>query len=385
MSTYGMGLSGGDRIFIELARRLGNMYPVSIYLWEEGLKICQREGLENVSYIVWSSKFWSKLGFFINYFSRVIIGIINALKMKLNNDPSVVLYSASEFWQDSLPAFILKLRYPKIKWIAAWYQTAPNPLMGFSEEGKVARYSFKAILYFLVQVPIKPIIENFADLVIVNNENEKKHFSQMSENNKIFVMLGAIDLEKIKNYQHTHKVSHKIYDGVFMGRFHPQKGVTELIDIWTFVTRFKPGAILAMIGDGPLMEEVKRGIKENNLEDKVKLFGYLFDGPDKYKVFSESRIVLHPALYDSGGMAAAEAMAFGIPVVGFDLKAYKSYYPKGMVKSKIGNLKDFAQQVLYLLDNPNVTHKIGAEGLKMLESNWSWDSRVRSLLNYISP
>src|SRR3989344_313191 len=135
MSTYGKGLSGGDKIFIELTKRIGNIFPVYVYLWEEGLSICKREGLNSTNLILWSSKNWSKLGFLVNYIARIFIGIFKAFSLKIDNTSQTILYSASEFWQDSLPAVILKLRYPKIIWIAAWYQTAPNPFQGFRENG----------------------------------------------------------------------------------------------------------------------------------------------------------------------------------------------------------------------------------------------------------
>lgn len=383
MSTYGVGLSGGDRIFIELSKKLVKTYPTSVYLWEEGLGICKREGLANVKFVLWSANYWAKFGFFINYFARIFIGISKTLGMKLEDSPQTIVYSASEFWQDSLPSFILKLRYPKIKWVAAWYQTAPNPFKGYSEEKGAIRYRFKASLYYLVQFPIKPIIRRFADLIIVNNENEKKEFPDITEKNRVFVMIGAVDLDRIKVYRSKHKKMNKIYDGVFQGRFHPQKGVIEMIDIWKMVVAKKSDAKLAMIGDGPLMNDVRNKIRKLNLEKNIELFGYVFDGPKKYGIFSRSKVVVHPAFYDSGGMASAEAMAFGLPVVGFDLVAYKSYYPKGMIKAKIGNLSDFAKQVLTLLNNTKIYSKLQKEGLRMIESNWSWEQRARTLTGKI--
>ncbi len=384
MSTYGTGLSGGDRIFIELSKILSKKNSVSVYVWEEGIKICQREGLKNVNYVLWSSIFWAKFGFIINYFARIFIAIIKSLSLRVINEPETIIFSASEFWQDSLSAFILKMRYPKTKWVAAWYQTAPNPFVGYSEHKEKSRYRLNAFLYWFMQQPIKPLIKVCADLVIVNNESEKEQFSKMNKNNQVIVMLGAVDLEKIAKYRSTNKKITKIYDAVFQGRFHPQKGVVELIDIWKIIVLSKPNALLVMIGDGSLMEDVKKKIKENKLERNVKLLGYVFDGPEKYRIFSQSKIVLHPAFYDSGGMASAEVLAFGVPIVGFDLIAYSSYYPKGMVKVKVGDIQDFARQVLILLNNKKLRVRIGEEGLQMLRSNWSWNSRVGNLINALS-
>ena len=119
------------------------------------------------------------------------------------------------------------------------------------------------------------------------------------------------------------------------------------------------------------------------MEDNIKLLGYVFDGDLKYKTFSQSRLVVHPALYDSGGMASAEAMAFGLPVIGFDLKAYESYYPKGMVKVEIGNMRKFSESILDLLNDSKKRNHIAKEAVEMLNSNWSWDTRASHILKSI--
>lgn len=384
MATYGVGLSGGDRIWIELSKVLSRNHKLSIYCWEEGLSIAKREGLNNVNFVLWSANITKKLGFFINYFARILIGILNALIINLNNEDKKIIFSASEFWQDSIPAVILKLRYADSIWIAAWYQTAPNPLKGFDESGQRGdKHYLKAFLYWFVQLPIKPLITKFADYVIVNNENERTQFPVLEKKGRVMVILGGIDLDKINKYQKKHKETKKIYDGVFQGRFHPQKGVLELIDVWKIVTKSSPKAKLAMIGDGPLMDEVKTKIKNEGLENNIELFGYVFDGQKKYKIFNSSKLVLHPAFYDSGGMASAEAMAFGIPVIGFNLQSYLSYYPKGMIKVPIGDINAFARKTVDLLDNAKIRNKIGKEGLSMLQQNWSWDQKVKNIITKI--
>ena len=205
----------------------------------------------------------------------------------------------------------------------------------------------------------------------------------MNKKNKVIVVLGGVGLKEIKKWKKKKRDLSKRYDAVFQGRFHPQKGVTELIDIWKKVVDKKPDAKLAMIGDGPLMENVKSKIKNLKLEDNIKLFGYVFDGDTKYRIFSQSKIVVHPAFYDSGGMASAEAMAFGVPAVGFDLESFKSYYPKGMIKVKTGDLDSFVVQVVRFLDNKKLRNKIGKEAMQMVQSSWSWDKRANKVLSYV--
>ncbi len=367
LAAHGEGISGGDRIFIEFAKNWSKRFPVTIYLWEEGYQMCKRAHLDShVKFLISKMGPWKNFGFFINYIARIIEGIRLGLTTKLENTKDTIVYSASEFWMDSLPALILKLRFSKIKWAAAWYQTAPNPFKGFSG----------FLPYWLVQLPIKPLIDKFADYVLVNNDEEKKQFQNS------VVVLGAIDLKKIKIWKSKYKNLPKIYDGVFQGRFHPQKGVLELVDIWKLVVSKKPDSKLVMIGDGPLMKSVKLKVKKEKLENNIKLTGYLFDGPEKYRIFSQSKVVVHPAFYDSGGMASYEAMAFDLPCVGFNLNSYSSYYPKGMEKVPQGDLKLFADKILQLLADKKLYGKVAGDAYQLVV-NMTWDKRARQILDQV--
>lgn len=386
LAAYGEGISGSDRIFIEFARRWGKKHRITLYVTDEGEEMCVRNNLKTkdqrskLQFKVSKMKIWSKMGFVINYLVRIVEGIRLGLILKIGDPQSNIIYSASEFWMDSFPCLILKLRYPKIRWVAAWYQTAPNPLTGFG----FGRYKAKSFLYWLAQLPIKPLISRFADFVLVNNENEKKQFPRHAKASRAVIVLGAVDLEKIGKWKLENGKLSKVYDAVFQGRFHPQKGVVELVDIWKKVVEEKPDAKLAMIGDGPLLEDVKSQISKFKLERNIRLFGFLFDGPEKYKIFAKSKIVVHTAYYDSGGMASAEAMAFGIPCVGFDLPSYKSYYPKGMLKVPVGDLDAFSKEVVKLTDDKTYNKKFAKEALEMIETKWSWEQRANEVLASIT-
>ena len=414
LAPTGEGISGSDRIFIELARNWSEHTPVTIFTTEEGIKMVKRQKLKGrLLKVEKVEKGKLPVNFFFKYLYKIFLGINLGLSLQITNQRSQVtfIYSSSEFWMDSLPALILKIRHPNIKWIAAWYQTAPNPFKGFEENStkvkvqrtplesprlltgqggrRQSRYSLSALFYWLMQFPIKPLISKFADKIIVNNKQEKKQFPNYTKRGDTIVLIGAVPLKEIENWKTSASSSLKIgnlpkvYDAVFQGRFHPQKGVVELIDIWKKVVEKIPYAKLAMIGDGPLMNKVKLQISNYKLQNNIVLFGYLFDGEEKYKIFSQSKIVVHPAYYDSGGMAAAEAMAFGVACVGFNLKAYNSYYPEGMIKAKIGDLDSFAHKITELIDNPKLRKDLGDKAKAMIYKNYSWDARAKEILQKI--
>lgn len=384
LSPVGTGLSGGDRIFIEFARNLSKSRKVTIVTWKDGIEMCRRNGLgdEEVNFVSVNIPSFLRNNFLMCYGARIILGIGWSLFTNIHRNYQIV-FSASEFLMDVYPAIILKMKSKSTKLICTWFQTAPNPFKGYTEGKREKKYRFNALLYWSSQKLTKPFIGHFADYVLVNNEDEKRRFPILDKRKKLFVVLGGVDVERIDKWQEQHKLSKKIYDGVFQGRFHAQKGVEELIEIWKKVVDVMPGARLAMIGDGPLMKYVIEKIKKYKLSKNVELLGYVFDGDKKYSVFQSSKIVLHPAFYDSGGMAAAEAMVFGNPVIGFDLISYKSYYPRGMITVEIGNLDAFAEKTLELLKNEQKRVKIGIEAQKLVREKLSWSKKTQEIFGQI--
>ena len=112
------------------------------------------------------------------------------------------------------------------------------------------------------------------------------------------------------------------------------------------------------------------------------MFGFL-DGLEKIKVFKDSKIVLHPALYDSGGMAACEAMICGLPGVSFDLPALKVYYPKGMLKTPCYDLKAFAENILRLLENKSLYNQLRKDAINWAKE-WDWNKVAEETLMLIN-
>ncbi len=133
-----------------------------------------------------------------------------------------------------------------------------------------------------------------------------------------------------------------------------------------------------MIGVGELENEANAKINKLGLESNIVLFGFK-DGYEKLKIFKDSRVVVHPAIYDSGGMAACEAMACGLPGISFDLPALKTYYPKGMLKTPCYDLDVFAKNILLLLADEKLYEEMSKEALHWAKE-WDWDKRAKELL-----
>lgn len=378
----GKTLSGGDRIFIELARNW-SMRTSQINIWtgQQSYEVCKKYRLVNVKYEVIKAEDQS-FPFFLSYILRICRSIIKALKAKISDNS--IIYSSSDFLADSLPAFIIKKRFRKSKWIAGFYLFAPKPWQKDSPyKGK--RFLI-GLVYWLTQIPIYLIVKRYADIVFVTSEPDVKRFiTYKRDKTKILVIRGGVDIAPSTEYLNSKniiKFDSRQYDAVFIGRLHYQKGAFELIDIWKLVCEEKPDAKLILIGDGPLENQIRKKISHFNLNKNIKLVGFQ-DGESKYNIFKQSKIVVHPATYDSGGMAAAEAMAWMLPGVSFDLESLKTYYPRGMSKIPWGNYKEFAREIIKLLSNKERYMEMASQARDLIVEEWDWTKRANFIYNKV--
>ena len=377
----GNALSGGDRIFIELSKRWSKKLDISIFLSKEGAYICRREGLNLINQNIWASDIFSG-HYLVDGIYRTIIGIFKVLRIQTNQGDIVL--SSSDFLPDAIPAFILKLKNPQVKWIASFYLFAPKPWQKKSPY-KGIKYLL-GFFYWLSQLPSYYIIKYFADLVFVTSQPDVKPFiTKNRKANKIIVVRGGVDILPADNYFELGEfvsIEQRYYDACFVGRLHYQKGILELIHIWKKVCKIRPQSRIAIVGIGPLEEKIHRLINHMGLQANIDLLGFL-NGADKYDVFKKSKIIVHPAIYDSGGMAPAEAMAWGLPGVAFDLEALKTYYPKGMLKTECFDLDAFANNILYLLSDPNAHLTLSQEASKLIRDYWDWDQQAKNIFHQV--
>lgn len=385
------GLSGGDRILSEFIRNWSRLYPSALLGSGECFRLLKRyHSLDKVKLFLSSSKkatihVYSNANYLIHVINRTFFGIRSVFKYHRHLKTYHYLYSASDFYPDTLPAFLLKLFYPKMVWIAGFYLFAPKPW----QKNNPYRTSFSRFLtgfyYWFTQIFSYFLVYHFADFVCVTSDPDIKFFLSSKRNkDKIIVVRGGVNIKQSHLYLRSHPPSpkNKKYMAVFIGRLHYQKGVLELIDIWKKVCLKRASSQLAIIGNGQLLQDIKQKIKKLGLSKNITLFGFK-DGIEKYNIFKDSAVVVHPATYDSGGMATAEAMAWGLPGVSFDLESLKTYYPQGLIKTKCFDLDQFSQNIINLSTDNKLYSCYSHQAVDLIEKQWSWDSRSSDILKQI--
>jgi glycosyltransferase involved in cell wall biosynthesis len=386
--TQGTGMSGGDRIWIEFAKIWKSKLEISIVGSQEAIEISKRYGLSDVEFIqsvesVDTKDNLSVKGLIVNMIARTVKSSLFARKNNekiIGDSEKTYIYSVSDFWPDSLPAFLLKLKNPRAIWIAGFYLFAPAPWQ--KDSPYKGKHFIKGLFYWIIQLPMYWMVKKFADIVFVTSEPDVSKFeTRKRSRDDIVVIQGGVDVSDANKYFDSgESVSwdQKKYDACFLGRLHHQKGVMGLIDIWKKVCDKKPEAKLAIIGDGELEGALNDKIEKLDLKENIDMLGFM-DGEEKYEVFKRSKIMVHPATYDSGGMAAAEGMAWGLPGVSFDLEALNTYYPKGMKKTEQEDVDGFAENVLEVISDKELYESLSKDARDLVLEVWDWKKRAERI------
>jgi glycosyltransferase involved in cell wall biosynthesis len=102
---------------------------------------------------------------------------------------------------------------------------------------------------------------------------------------------------------------------ITVGRFAPPKAYDDLITAFDALLALQPEAVLVMVGDGPLFQQIEGLISERGLSNRVRLLGMRQDVP---RLLAASDVYVSSSIREGLPMAVLEAMMAGLPIVATD-------------------------------------------------------------------
>jgi glycosyltransferase involved in cell wall biosynthesis len=133
-------------------------------------------------------------------------------------------------------------------------------------------------------------------------------------------------------------------------------------------------------------KRIKRIIKDNNLIERVQFLGFL-DKPKMEDIFARSRIYVQPSLSEGYGIAMAEALAFGLPVVASRVAAIPEMIEDG-VNGILVPPKDpaaLADAIRRLISDSELWDRIHRNNLAKAKTLPTWDDFDRTLERELIP
>ncbi|MBJ6799235.1 glycosyltransferase family 4 protein [Geomonas propionica] len=146
------------------------------------------------------------------------------------------------------------------------------------------------------------------------------------------------------------------------------------------VLKEHPQARFVWLGDGPLLDDMRRQVRDLSLQEQVLFTGYVADTSSWYR---RAEVYLQPSQMESHGIAVLEAMAHRLPCVVSNVGGL----PDSVLDGETGYLCPpgdaacFARRILELLADPSLRERLGRAGVGRVVTEFSPESQERGLMD----
>ena len=208
-----------------------------------------------------------------------------------------------------------------------------------------------------------------ADCVQATAESERDNLLKLGYNSNIKVVRLGIDAESIE-MKRSWKKSRQI---LFLSRVHVKKGINFLVEAADVLRNELQGYKILVAGEGEAdyVEAMKRMISDRGLQDIVQLIGGVY-GDEKWRLFQTSDFFVLPTHSENFGLAIAESLASGTPVittVGTPWSDLNSAEAGAWIEIGTESLVETLRRFLSLSEDE--LEAMGRNGRKLIETKYS--------------
>lgn len=272
-----------------------------------------------------------KKSFALTFISRAILATLTVKLPKAES--KVVLIASSHFFPDVIPV-ILKFRSKKdtvrVVYIHHIIQDMNRPQ---TLNTKLANIQ-EQISFFL--------IERYFNRIVVVNKQVASDLRNRGFHKQEILLSSNFVQRKVEAISYDKKV----YSVIYCGRMVKQKGVYDFLDVCQKLQNTLPNFKAVMVGIGPEFSKLEALIKERNLN--ILLTGYVEDD-NKYDYISKAKLFLFPSREEGWGIAIAESLTAGTPVIAYELEVYNEIFKNHLHTSPIGQIDLLAHKTEKLL------------------------------------
>jgi glycosyltransferase involved in cell wall biosynthesis len=252
----------------------------------------------------------------------------------------------------------------------------------------LSKYERKDALY-KVQVGLEKMTYRFSDVVMATNNSYRELAISRGKKSPedVFVVRNGPDAKTFKAVAPVRELKYgKRYLVGYVGNMSVQEGLDILLDVALYIKNLGRCDIhFTCIGGGPGLAELQQSVQDMGLQDMVNFSGRI---PDRQllDILSTADVCVNPdrpcEMNDISTMIKImEYMALGKPIVQFDLREgrFSAMEASLYARNEVG-AEDFAEKILFLLENCELRKKMGEFGRRRVEEVLGWDHSVRNLL-----
>jgi glycosyltransferase involved in cell wall biosynthesis len=161
------------------------------------------------------------------------------------------------------------------------------------------------------------------------------------------------------------------------------KGLDTLLEAVAIIARTRPQIELRIAGRGSSLDRIKAMINGLGISNNVRLLGAVTDS-ERNELLSTAAVQLMPSRFEGFGLAAAEAMAAGVPLVAAAVGSLPEVVdaPRGGVLVPSGDPAALARETERLLDDPDAREALSISA-RQSARRFTWDTVAEAHLKFI--
>ena len=217
-----------------------------------------------------------------------------------------------------------------------------------------------------------------ADCLQATAESEYDNLLRLGYNDRISVVKLGIDADGIKmkgSWKKTRQI-------LFLSRVHVKKGINFLIEAAEILREELKGYKILVAGEGDeeYVSTLNRQIADKGLQDVVQLIGGVY-GDEKWRLFQTADFFVLPTHSENFGLAIAESLASGTPVVttvGTPWSDLNTSHSGAWIEIGTQPLVDTLRKFLALTDEE--LERMGRNGRRLIEEKYSARVMAREMM-----
>lgn len=205
----------------------------------------------------------------------------------------------------------------------------------------------------------------------------------VTKRDNFLVLPNAIDTDKFRlppdvreAYRKELGISHKLVIG-HVGRFHPTKNQSFLVDVLKLVREAGEDAVLLLVGDGELRAQVEEKAAATGLSDSVIITGNRRDVPQLLQAMD---VFAFPSIWEGLPVTLIEAQAASLPCLVSDSVGQAAHISPLVRRLSIDNAEHWAAAILERPEKRDVRDYIIKAGFDVKQSAQSLTGLYTKLL-----
>jgi len=232
----------------------------------------------------------------------------------------------------------------------------------------------------------KSVLRHAEKIVTVSKETMKYVLRLGADKKKVQVIYNGVDTEQFRpsNKNKNRKklgLSQNRKIAFSVRRLVYKNGLDTLIESVPYLKQSHPELLVVVAGKGPSRKLIENRIKELNIQDNIKLAGFVPDEQLPTYYGAADCFILPSASGEGLPLVLLEAMSSGLPIiattVGGTPELIKHMENGLLVPPR--NPKAMAQALAKLLSDEKLGTTIGKEARRAAEEKFSWEKNVEQL------